>query len=285
MKKRRLGRTEFTLNPIGLGAMPLSIQGRPDEGQALKVIEAALNGGVDFIDTANAYCLDDSETGHNERLLSKAIKTTKSKEKVVIATKGGCVRPYGDWGVDASPKSLRAACDKSLKDLGVSKIDLYYLHAPDARVPFADSIGELSNLKSEGKISHIALSNVTVAQIKEALSMTRIEAVQNRCNPIQRMDLTNGVLELCKKEEIAYVAHSPVGGHRGHVALAQHPFLRELSTKYGQSVYTICLRWLLSLGENIFVIPGASKISSITDSLKAAEFSLSPEDIQKIGLL
>src|SRR5690606_23709592 len=134
---------------IGLGGMPLSIQGRPDEAQAIAVIHAALDAGITFIDTADAYCLDDGEIGHNERLIAKALAAWPSA-RVVVATKGGLERPGGRWETNGRPEHLRAACERSLAALGVEQIELYQLHAPDSAVPFAESVGALADLRREG---------------------------------------------------------------------------------------------------------------------------------------
>src|SRR5438477_6911114 len=129
--RRSIGRTRIEVNAIGLGAMPLSIQGRPSEKEALAVINAALDAGVDFIDTADVYCLDDGDIGHNERLIAKALKQKDGAGKVLVATKGGLRRPKGAWTRDGRPEHLASACEASVKALGVDAIDLYQLHAPD----------------------------------------------------------------------------------------------------------------------------------------------------------
>src|SRR5215207_3185502 len=158
--------------------MPLSIQNRPDERTALAVIEAFLAGGGDFIDTASSYCLDDSDFGHNERLIAQALRRAKRSD-VVVATKGGLTRPGGRWEVDGSPAWLRHCCDQSVQNLG-APIPLYYLHAVDPAVPLVDSVGELARLRDEGKIASVGLSNVDSRQLDEALRVTPIAAVQNR---------------------------------------------------------------------------------------------------------
>src|SRR5690606_14160212 len=136
--KRALGPAGISVFPIGLGGMPMSIRKERDEANGVRVILAALEAGVDLIDTADVYCLDDDDLGHNERLIAKALEQWRG-HSVVVATKGGCIRPEGRWDVDGRPEHLRAACDRSLKALGVERIQLYQLHAPDPSVPFADT--------------------------------------------------------------------------------------------------------------------------------------------------
>jgi aryl-alcohol dehydrogenase-like predicted oxidoreductase len=280
--QRTLGGSGIRVFPIGLGAMPLSLRDRPGEAAAIGVIKAALDAGVDFIDTANSYCIDQNDVGHNERLIAKALKAFGMAAKVTVATKGGLVRPGGAWNVEARPEALLKACEKSLKDLGVETITLYQLHAPDSRVPYSDSVGALAKLQQQGKIRHIGLSNVDVAQIKEAQRIATVVSVQNQCSVNDRGDLRNGVLKFCAGQGIAFIAYSPVGGHYGHQSLAKHRTLQELAKKHGVSPQRIMLAWLLGLGEHVLPIPGASKVSSIQDSAGAVNVKLAPDDLKKL---
>ena len=279
---REIGNTGARVRAIGLGAMPMSIKGRPDEQQSIDVIHTAIYEGVNFIDTANAYCLDDSDTGHNERLIAKALNKKNLWPKVRLATKGGLTRPNGEWRTDGRPESLRKACEKSLQDLGRDSIFLYQLHAPDSKVPFADSVGEMARLKEEGKIEHVGLSNVNTDEIKTAQEIVRVETVQNRFNPFLSRDLGNGVVDHCREHKITYIAHSPVGGHAGHTGAAQNELLTSLAKQYNISPYCIMLAWVLSKGEHTLPIPGASKKTSILDSLKAMQVKLAEVDIKKL---
>lgn len=283
--KRAIDGTGWQVFPIGLGGMPLSIEGRPGEEQAFEVIKAFIDGGGDFIDTANAYCLDDRDMGHNERLISGALKRLGVGRKVIVATKGGLARPNGAWEVDGRPEWLRASCEQSLRDLEVDCIDLYQLHAVDPKVPLADSLQALADLQAAGKIRHIGLSNVRPDQLEAALTVAPIVSVQNRCSPFHKSDFANGVVRLCAGRGVAYIPHSPVGGHFGHVRLARHSLLHELAEKYRVSPYCIALAWLLAKGEHILPIPGASKVASILDSLHAPAVKLAPEDIAAIDRL
>lgn len=283
--KRKIGTTSLEVFPIGLGGMPLSIQGRPSEGDALRVIHASVGAGVNFIDTANVYCLDDNDIGHNERLIHKALKEMKALNKVIVATKGGLTRPHGEWECDASPKHLRLSCEKSLKALDVETITLYQLHAPDSKVPFEDSVGELARLKKEGKIIHVGLSNVSEKQLNIAQKIVRIETVQNRCSAAYKNDFNNGLIGTCKKQNITYLPYSPLGGHFGHKNLSKNPILTKLAQKYKTSTYCIVLAWFLQKGDHIIPIPGASRIASATDSPQAAYLKLDKEDCSLIDQL
>ncbi len=279
-KYRQLDNTNIEVYAVGLGAMPLSLDGRPDETHALGVIEAFVDGGGNFIDSANVYCVDDSDVGHNEKLIAKALSKLEESNNIIVATKGGLRRPKGTWTVDASPEWLRKSCEKSLRDLNTDSILLYQLHAPYPDVPISDSVGELARLKAEGKIQHIGLSNVTVEQIKLALSITDIMSVQNRCNLFERTSFENGVVKFCEENNITFIAHSPVGGHFQHAQYADNSLLKKLAEKYDASTYQIMIAWLLHRSSSLVAIPGASKTSSITDSLRAINVEISKEDMQ-----
>ena len=279
-KYRQLDNTSIEVFAIGLGGMPLSLDGRPDETQALSVIDAFVDGGGNFIDTANVYCVDDSDVGHNEKLIAKALSKRDGSNNIIVTTKGGLRRPKGTWTVDASPAWLRESCEKSLKDLDIDSIFLYQLHAPDPDIPLADSIGELARLKGEGKIQHIGLSNVTVEHIQLSLSITNNMSVQNKCNLFEQTSFKNGVVKFCEESNITFIAHSPVGGHFGHTQCADNAILKKLAEKYEASAYQIMIVWLLNKSSSILAIPGASKTSSITDSLRAINLEFSKEDMQ-----
>jgi aryl-alcohol dehydrogenase-like predicted oxidoreductase len=275
--RRLLGKDGPAVEPIGLGGMPLSIQGRPDEHTGVAVIEAFIAAGGNLIDTAITYCLDDSDLGHNERLIAKALAGVEARD-TVVATKGGLRRPNGRWEVDGDPRWLRTCCERSVANLG-GPIALYYLHAVDPAVPLEDSIGELVRLKQEGKIRAIGLSNVDAKQLREALLITPIAAVQNRCNLYHRRDFDNGVVTLCAHHDIAYVAYSPVGGHHGHRRLAQDPTLMRVAAKHETTSYVVALAWLLARNAQLIAIPGASKAQNARSSLAAVEIALDADDL------
>lgn len=281
--KRAIGHTGLTVEPIGLGGMPLSIQGRPDERTALAVIEAFVAGGGNFIDTAISYCLDNDDLGHNEQLIAKALKGL-GRTDVIVATKGGLTRPDSRWDVDCSPKWLRHCCEQSARDLG-TPIPLYYLHAVDSAVPLADSLGELVRLRDEGTIAAIGLSNVNARQLDEALRLTPIAVVQNRCNVLDRRDFDLGLVERCRQLGVAYVPYSPVGGHGGHRRLAQYPALARIAAKHSTTLYAIALAWLLAKGPHVLPIPGATKVTSITNSLSATSVLLDADDLATLDKL
>jgi aryl-alcohol dehydrogenase-like predicted oxidoreductase len=230
MNRRKLGDTQ--VSSVGLGAMPLAIAGRPREEDAVRVVHAALEAGMTWIDTADAYCLDSSEAGYGERIVARALREGSGpRDDVRVATKGGIVRPGGEWTPDGRPEHLKAACEASLKSLGVSSIFLYQLHCPDRGVPFADSVGAIADLRRAGKVQHVGLSNVDAARIRQARTIVEVAGVQNRCSAFDRGPLDDGVVALCEREKIAFIAHSPVGGHRGHARVASDSALAAVAAR------------------------------------------------------
>ena len=280
---RSLGRKAPQVSAVGYGGMHLSIQDRPTEEQAVRVIHAVLDAGVTLIDTADVYCLDDNEIGHNERLIAQALRTSQAnRQGLLVATKGGLRRPGGRWEVDGRPEHLRAACHQSLRALGVEQIDLYQLHAPDPRVPLAESVGALAGLQREGKVQRIGLSNVSVAEIRQAESVAQITTVQNRLNPFFREALTEGVVEYCARQGIGFLAYSPVGGGRLNRKLPAHPVLRPIASRLGVTPHVLVLAWVLAQAANVFVIPSARTVDHARDSVTAANLELSPADLSAI---
>lgn len=284
MRTLPLGPGAPKVSVVGLGAMPLSIQGRPtEESAAIRVIHAALEGGATLIDTADVYCLDDDDIGHNERLIAKALRTWKGDPlDVVVATKGGMRRPRGAWERDARPALLKQACERSLKALGVERIDLYQLHAPGPSVPFLDSVGALQELLRAGKIRWVGLSNVSVEQIEAASSLVPVVTVQNRMSPFFREALQGGVVAECERKGIGFLAYSPVGGGRLNRKLPSIAALQPLARRHGVSPHAVVLAWVLAQGKTVIAIPGARTVEHLHSSLGAADLELGPEELATI---
>ena len=278
MEQRVLGESGIAVSCIGLGAMPMSITGRPDESSSVRVIHASLAAGVTFIDTADVYCLDHTDIGHNERLIARALKEWPGGDQIVVATKGGLERPDGDWTTNGRPEHLRRACEASLRALGLESIPLYQLHAPCDDHPFEDSVGELARLRDEGKIQHVGLSNVSTEQITQAQAIVSIVSVQNRCNPHDTSAWDEGVLARCEADGMAFLAYSPVGGFEKD-DVASDPTLNEVGARYSKSPYEVALAWLLASSPVMLPIPGASKVSSAVSSATASELILGPADM------
>jgi len=284
MQRRPLGPGAPAVSVVGLGGMPLSIPGRPEmELDAMRVVHAALDAGMTLIDTADVYCLDDRDVGHNERLIARALRHWRGRrDEVVVATKGGIIRPGGRWESDARPERLRAACEASLHKLGCERIDLYQLHRPDPQVPFAESVGALADLQREGKIRWVGLSNVSVAEILEAAGIVTVVTVQNRLSPFFREALETGVVAHCAATGIGFLAYSPVGGGRLNLALPELDVLRPIARAHGCSPHAAVLAWVLAQGPTVTVIPGARTVEHATDSARAGDLVLAPEELAAI---
>jgi len=269
--------------PIGLGGMPMSLSGRPPEEQSIRAIHAALDAGVNLIDTADAYSKDGSDVGHNERLIAKAIGDRR--DDVIIATKGGHTRTAdGAWELDGHPEYIRRACEASLKALGTDRIDLYQYHRPDPTVPYAETIGVFKELQDEGKIRWIGISNANVEQIEETRSMVDLVSVQNQLSLEYPFPLDKGELELCERHGIAFLPWSPLGGiSKAPEAAGAHDPVREVAGAHGVSPQQVALAWLLSLSPVVIPIPGASRPESIQDSVRAVDLELSHAELHAVG--
>jgi aryl-alcohol dehydrogenase-like predicted oxidoreductase len=281
MHTRQIG--DRQVSAIGLGAMPMSLEGRPPEKRSIATIHAALDAGVTLIDTANSYCISTSETGHNERLVAKALRSWSGDiDSVLVATKGGHYRPGdGSWQVDGRPESVKKACEGSLRDLGRDVIDLYQYHRPDPEVPWAESVGALKELKDEGKIKMAGVSNADEEQIAEAQAIAGIVSVQNELSPDYRA--SEGELELAAAKGLAFLAWSPFGGISRAPQLAEkHPMLAEVAKEHGVSPHQVVLAWMLAKSPNLVPIPGASRPETILDSLKAASLKLDPDELARL---
>ncbi len=284
MQVRPLGPGAPVVSAIGFGGMSLSISGRPPEEAGLDVVHAALDAGVTWLDTANVYCLDDDNLGHNERLFCKALKTWSGPaESIIVATKGGMTRPNGRWERDGRPDQLEKACDRSLRALGVERIDLYQLHTPDPQVPFADSVGALSDLQTAGKIRWVGLSNVSVAEIEEASSIVTVVTVQNRLSPFFREALETGVVAHCAEHGIGFIAYSPVGGGRLNKKLPTHPVVAPMAQRLGTSTHAVVTAWGLAQRPSVLSIPAARTVEHAVDAISSAAIELTDADLAAIG--
>jgi aryl-alcohol dehydrogenase-like predicted oxidoreductase len=284
MQSRRIG--EVQVSAIGLGGMPMSIEGRPDEERSIRTIHAALDAGITLIDTADAYHLHADEVGHNESLIAKALASYGGDTSgVLVATKGGHLRPGdGSWTKNGSPAHLREACEASLKRLGVDAIGLYQFHRPDARVPYADSIGAIRDLLDQGVIELAGISNATVAQIDEANELLggRLASVQNQFSPAFRSSLDE--LEHCARLGIAFLPWSPLGGIARAAAVGErHGAFQRVADAHGVSPQQVALAWELSLAPVVIPIPGASRPESIVDSVRAVDLDLTADELDTLS--
>ncbi|MDX2191987.1 MAG: aldo/keto reductase [Gemmatimonadales bacterium] len=283
MRLRPLGPGAPAVSAVGFGGMHLSVQGRPDEEAALRTLLTAFECGVTLVDTADVYCLGADEVGHNERLIARALRIWPGDPSgIVVATKGGMIRPDGRWERDARPERLHRACDRSLRALGVDAIDLYQLHQPDHQVPFEESVGALAELRQAGKIRHVGLSNVTVEQIRRAQAIVPVTAVQNRLNPFFREALETGVVAYCAEHGIGFLAYSPVGGGRLNRTLPAHPVLAPMAAELGVTAHQLVLAWVLAQGSTVLAIPSARSAANARASARAADLVLARADLDRI---
>ncbi|OQR63799.1 aldo/keto reductase [Streptomyces maremycinicus] len=282
MRTRRIG--DLDISAIGLGAMPMSIEGRPDEARSLGTIHAALDAGVTLIDTADAYHLHADEVGHNETLIAKALAGHARGRDVLVATKGGHLRPGdGSWTLDGSPAHLKAACEASLRRLGVDAIGLYQFHRPDPRIPYEDSVGALRELLDEGKIRAAGISNANPEQIRLANDILggRLTAVQNQFSPAFRS--SEPELRLCDELGIAFLPWSPLGGiSRARELGSSYAPFAHVAESHGVSPQRVCLAWMLALSPVVVPIPGASRPQTILDSLAATDLVLTAEELAEL---
>jgi len=280
MKQRQIG--GVAVSAIGLGGMPQSIEGRPDRSRSIAAIHAALDAGVTFIDTADAYNRDANETGHNEILIAEALATYGGPTyDVLVATKGGLIRPGdGSWLRDGRPEYLKAAAKASAQRLGVAAIGLYQFHRADPYVAYADSIGALKELLDEGVIRMAGISNAEIAMIAVAQEILgeNLVSVQNQFSP--RFATTYSELQYTVDNGMAFLPWSPLGGISSAGALgSRHGAFGEVASAHGVSPQQVALAWELSLSDAVIPIPGASRPESITDSALAVDLELSAEDL------
>jgi aryl-alcohol dehydrogenase-like predicted oxidoreductase len=284
MRTRTIG--PVTASAIGLGGMPMSIEGRPDEERSIRTIHAALDAGVTLIDTADAYHLHAGETGHNERLIAKALASYPGDASdVLVATKGGHLRPGdGSWTVDGSPAHLRAAAEASLKALGVDAIGLYQFHRPDPKVPYEESVGALAELLAAGKIRLAGISNASIEQIdiaRRVLGDGNLASVQNQSSPAFRS--SEGELRHAAAHGIAFLPWSPLGGiGRARRLGARHAAFQQVADAHGVSPQQVTLAWMLAKAPVVIPIPGASRPESIIDSARAADLVLTDSELGRL---
>lgn len=258
--------------------MRLSTSADRDDARGIAVIRAALDAGATLLDSADAYCLDDRDTGHNERLIARALDGwAGDRTRITVATKGGMRRPKGAWVVDGRAKHLRDACEASRHALGVDTIDLYQLHAVDPKTPLESSVRALERLQEEGRIRDIGLCNVTVSQIRAAQSIVAIASVQVSLSPLDDENLKNGVAEYCADNGIRLIAYRPLGGERVK-QLARDAVLSDIAAKHAVSNAELALAWLMSFRGGIVPIPGATRVETATSLARVLGIALDDDD-------
>lgn len=270
---------DLRINRLGYGAMQLTgdgVWGPPaDPQEAVRVLQRAVELGVNFIDTADSYGPTISE-----ELIHRALhKDGGYPEDLVIATKAGLARPGpGDWQPVGRPEYLRQQCELSLRRLGLGRIDLFQLHRIDPAVPVAESLGALVDLQQEGKIRHIGLSEVSVDELQEAQKTATIASVQNLYNLADRS--AEELLDHCTEQGIGFIPWFPLA--TGKLARAGGP-LDEISNDVGASPSQLALAWLLRRSPMMLPIPGTSSVSHLEDNLEAASIELTDDQFERLA--
>jgi aryl-alcohol dehydrogenase-like predicted oxidoreductase len=269
---------DLTVGRLGFGAMRLcgpGVWGEPEDPKnAERVLRRAVELGVDFVDTADAYGPEVVERG-----ISSALHPYP--ENLAVATKGGYTRQGpGRWRTNGSPKHLREACEGSLRRLKVDRIDLYQLHRPDSRVPFERSIEALARLREEGKIRHVGLSNVTADHLERARKIVPIVSVQNRYNLNDRR--SEAVLRACEGEGIAFIPWLPLA--TGRLARLGGS-LDEIRARHDATFAQVALAWLLAKSPVMLPIPGTSSVAHLEENVAAAALRLAAEEVRALTLL
>ena len=263
---------DLVVRRLGFGAMRITGPGvwgePPDADQARETLRRAVELGVNFIDTADSYGPQVSE-----RLIAEALYPYP--DGLVIATKGGLVRPGPSrWNPDGRPEHLREACEGSLRRLRLDQIPLYQFHRPDPAVPLAESLGMLVQLKDEGKIRHIGISNVSAAQLRAAQQVTPVVSVQNRYNAADRK--SEAMVDTCEREQIAFLPWAPIQ------QADSNPAVTEAAQRHGASPRQIVLAWLLARSPQMLPIPGTGSPDHAAANIAAASIELTPDEITAI---
>ena len=266
---------------IGLGCMRLSTDADRDESRGLETVAAAVEAGVTVFDTARAYGADESELGHNEELLARALRLAGA-DRARVVTKGGMARPGGGWIPDGRAKAIRADCDASVVALDGLPIDLYLLHAPDPRTPWRTSVRALAKLVDDGLVARVGVANVSRDQLDEALELAPISAVQIPLSPFDDSAFRSGLFDRCAERGLQLIAHSPLGGPRRAGRLTRHEVLARIARTHAASAAEVALAWLLALAPNVLVIPGGRRPESARSAAAAAGIALDDEEKQEL---
>jgi len=266
---------DLTVRRLGFGAMRITGPGiwgdPPDHDEAIAVLRRAVDLGVNFIDTADSY-----GPFVSERLIAEALHPYP--EDLVIATKGGLQRTGpGQWPADGRPQHLRAACNGSLQRLRLEQIPLYQFHRPDPKVPFEDSVGMLAELKNEGKIRHVGLSNVTERQLDSAMRMTPIVSVQNRYSRVDRS--SEAMLDRCESEAIAFLPWAPIEAGR----IGDDSSIARVAATHEVTPHQVALAWLLARSPVLLPIPGTGSVAHLEENQGAASLRLSPGEVTQLS--
>jgi len=264
---------DLTVNRLGFGAMRITGRGiwgdPPSRDQAIATLRRVVELGVTFIDTADSY-----GPSVSEELIAEALHPYP--DDLVIATKGGFTRPGPNrWDPDGRPEHLRQACEGSLRRLKLEQIPLYQFHTPDPKVPLAESVGALAELKDEGKIRHVGLSNVSEAQLREAQRIVPVVSIQNRFNVTDRRSAS--LVDLCEQEDMVFLPWAPLQESRRKAAVAV------AARQHGVTEHQVVLAWLLASSPAILPIPGTGSPEHAAENVAAVAVDLSRQQVEAIS--
>lgn len=284
MRKTELNNTGVDVSAIGFGAMHLSLSGRPDEDEAINVLHRVLSMGVTFIDTADSYCIDESDKHHNEKLVARALDSYEGDTNLItVATKGGMMRDEGRWDRNGSPEHIRQTIWESYRALGGdAPIQIWQHHAPDPDVPVQKSIQPAVEAVDDGIIRFVGVSNYSVEQIEKVRDLVDVVTVQNQYSPWHRKPEEDGVLEYCEEEGITFLPYSPLGGRSRAKDLDEYDEIVEMAEEKGISPQRLVLAWLMARSPQILPIPGASQVATAEDSLQAVDVKLTEDEVQRL---
>lgn len=265
--------------PLALGLLRLSTEGRPDEGEATKVIHHALDQGIRVLDTADSYGLDHKDMHYGETLAKKAVSTWGgAKDDVHIVTKVGLARPQGKWRPAGRGDHIRKQVEGSLKAFDTEQLFLLLLHVKDYNCPFDESLEALAKLQEEGKVLHLGLCNVGVPEVRQAQRHFDVKALQVELSVMNRKAATTGLVQLAADLEIPFMAHRPLGGHAKVEKLLKNRAMKPLAVKYDVTPHTCALATLLDLAPPVLPVFGATKVESVDATMKAMELTLDDDD-------
>lgn len=285
MKTRELDGTGRSISAIGIGAMHLSLSNRPAKEKALQVLHEAFDLGITFIDTADSYCIDESEKHHNERLIQEAIDRYEGPTgKLTVATKGGLTRPSGAWKRNGDPEHIRKTIQESHEILdGEYPITLWQFHAPDEQYSITESLTPAVEAREEQLIEHLGVSNFSLEQLREAQDLVEIVSVQNEYHPWEMEPEKSGLISYCEEHDITFLPYRPLGGRHRVGKLSEFETVRRIAERHNASPQQVVLAWHRCQSNCIIPIPGVSRVKTLRDSVHSIEVELETSEMDALN--
>ena len=264
---------------LGLGLLRLSTAGRVSTEDAIRLVQLAFDQGVRLVDTADSYCLDNGDFHYGEMLARAAVESWHGpRDEIRILTKVGLVRPAGKWLPNGTPKHIRQSVDASLCKLKTEQLFLLQLHAKDSRVPFEETLSALAEIQKSGKVKHLGLCNVGLAEVRQAMRHFHVASVQCELSVVTRKSATEGLLLLTQQLGIPFLAHRPLGGYAKVEKLEKNRVLVPLADRHQATPFEIALAAVLNAGPNVIPVIGATRQASLLSSIKATKLTLDISD-------